>query len=260
MKIGVVGLGLIGGSIFKAIEAIGSKYELVGVSSSVKKENVSTDYSILKDCDLVFVCSPMFAILEVLKKLEEFVSPTTIVTDVCSLKEFVTKEQYSYKFIPSHPMAGTEFSGWDNSFKELFKSAKWAITPTNNDFGKEIEVLKEVIKDLGADIIITTPKEHDKAVALISHAPMVIAQALCENIRENELAQALAASGFRDTTRLALSNNDMANDMVTLNKQNIREAIASMNTCLQDLLNNNNYKEKAVSISKFRNDLYGKSR
>ena len=252
MKIGVIGLGLIGGSIFKALRG---KYEVIGVSSSVKEESVSSDYETLKDCNLVFVCVPMNATLEVLDKLEGILSPSTIVTDVCSLKEFVSKRTYSYKFIPSHPMAGTENSGWDNSFPELFKDAKWAITPLNSEILDEQEILEKVIESMGAKVIITNPEEHDKAVALISHMPMVLAQALCENIKDNKLAQELASSGFRDTTRLAISNLEMANDMVEMNSANISNALESLNASLDGLLNNS-YLEKAKSIKEFRRNLY----
>ena len=83
MKIGVIGLGLIGGSIFKALS---SNHKVVAVSRSINGENISNDYNILKDCDVVFVCTPMNATLEVLDKLNEKLAPSTIVTDVCSLK------------------------------------------------------------------------------------------------------------------------------------------------------------------------------
>lgn len=252
MKIGVVGLGLIGGSIFKALS---NKYELIGISSSVQGENISKSYSTLKDCDLVFVCTPMSATLEVLDKLETILRPETIVTDVCSLKSFVSKKTYSYKFIPSHPMAGTENSGWDSSFPELFHGAKWVITPLNGEIINEQEILEKVIESLGAKVIITTPDEHDIAVALISHMPMVIAQALCENIKDNKLAQELASSGFRDTTRLALSNLQMATDMVEMNGENISESLNSLQDCLQGLLTDV-YSEKAKDIKIFRNQLY----
>ena len=252
MKIGVVGLGLIGGSIFKSLQ---DKHDLVGVSSSVQGENISKDYSILKDCDLVFVCTPMSATLEVLDKLEKYLTPQTIVTDVCSLKGFVSQKKYSYKFIPSHPMAGTENSGWDSSFAELFNKAKWVITPLGGEIIEEQEILESVIKSLGANIIITTPEEHDKAVALISHMPMVIAQALCENIKDNKLAQELASSGFRDTTRLALSNLQMAKDMVELNRLNINSSIESFFQSLENILSEN-YNDKAQKIKDFRANLY----
>ena len=252
MKIGVIGLGLIGGSIFKSLQG---KYELVGVSSSVKEENISNDYSALADCDLVFVCTPMNATLEILDKLEMVLPASTIVTDVCSLKSFVSKKTYSYKFIPSHPMAGTENSGWESSFEGLFKDAKWVITPINGEIIDEQEILERVIESMGAKVIITTPEEHDKAVALISHMPMVVAQALCENIKDNKLAQKLASSGFRDTTRLALSNLQMAKDMVELNRENITKSLEDLKISLSSLLNDN-YSEKAKSIKEFRKILY----
>lgn len=252
MKIGVIGLGLIGGSIFKALKG---KYEVIGVSSSVQEKNVTNDYNALSDCKLVFVCSPMNATLEVLDKLNSILNANTIVTDVCSLKSFVAQKQYNFKFIPSHPMAGTEHKGWDNSFAELFQSAKWAITPLNGEILPEQELLENIIRDLGAEPIITTPDEHDRAVALISHFPLVVAQALCENIKDNKLAQILAASGFRDTTRLALSNTDMANDMVNLNNHNIKDAYNNFKKSFENIITSN-YKENAEKIKKFRNNLY----
>ena len=252
MKIGVVGLGLIGGSIFKELRL---NYDVVGVSRSVTEENVSQDYSILKDCDLVFVCTPMNKTLEILERLETYVAETTIVTDVCSLKNFVSNKKYSYKFIPSHPMAGTEHSGWENSFVGLFKGAKWVITPIDGEILPEQENLEKIITDLGAQVVITSAEEHDKAVALISHLPMVIAQALCENIKDNKLAQTIVATGFKDTTRLALSNTEMANDMVSLNKDNILSSFESFYQAFENILNDD-YKTKAEKIKNFRKNLY----
>ena len=254
MKIGIVGLGLIGGSIFKNLfEA--KKHDVIGISRSVNEFNVSRDYNNLKDCDLVFVCTPMNVTLEVLEKLNKILNEKTIVTDVCSLKEFVSGKNYKYKFIPSHPMAGTEHNGWDYSFPELFHGATWAITPNDNTNSSDSETLKSVIEELGANTIITTPKEHDKAVALISHAPMLIAQALCKNIENNELAQKLASSGFRDTTRLALSNIEMANDMIVMNESNIKDTIKLLNKNI-DIMYETDYKQEAEKIKKFRKNLY----
>ena len=254
MKIGIVSLGLIGGSIYKSLELL-DKYELVAVSNSVKGNNISTDYSILKDCDVVFVCSPMNATLKVLDKLDVILQPNTIVTDVCSLKTFVSQKKYSFKFIPSHPMAGTENSGWDNSFAGLFKGAKWAITPINSVELDEQEILEKIITDLGAKIIITTPEEHDEAVALISHMPLILSQALCQNIKDNKLAQELASSGFKDMTRLALSNLEMAKDMLELNRENIVKALDLTEKSTQEIINND-YIKTSLEIKKFRKQLY----
>lgn len=252
MKIGIIGLGLIGGSIFKSLLG---KYDLVGVSTSVKGENITDDYDSLKECDLIFVCTPMNVTLEILDKLETVLPSSAIVADVCSLKEFLTKKSYKFKFIPSHPMAGTENSGWESSQKGLFKNAKWVITPINGEISKEQEILESVIEDLGANVVITTPQEHDKAVALISHMPLVLAQALCENIKENKLAQILASTGFKDTTRLALSNTIMANDMVTLNKANIEDSIKLLKKSIESVLAED-YLTKANRIKEFRKNLY----
>lgn len=254
MKIGVIGLGLIGGSIFKRLRELG-EYDVVGVSTSVNEENVSKNYETLKDCNLVFVCTPMRVTLDILDKLENYLESDTVVTDVCSLKGFVSHKAYKYCFIPSHPMAGTEHSGWDNSFPELFNGAKWVITPIDGRIDDKQEILENVIEKIGAKVIISSPDEHDKAVALISHMPMVIAQALCANITNNKLAQTLASSGFRDTTRLALSNTQMATDMINMNRENIESAIDSLISNLNSLIDDD-YSEKINTIKNFRQNLY----
>lgn len=249
MKIGVVGLGLIGGSIFK--DLIKLDYDVIGISQSQTGANIYKNYSMLKDCDLVFVCSAMNKTLEILDKLENILSPKTVVTDVCSLKEFVCKKQRPYKFIPSHPMAGTEHKGFENSFEGLFKGAKWVITPV---FGQE-EILIKIIETLGATPVITTPSKHDEAVALISHMPMVIAQAIFKTARNNELALNIASSGFRDMTRLAMSNTEMANDMVQMNSDNIQTAILKLYKSIGDLTNSN-YLEQIEEIKSNRQSMF----
>jgi arogenate dehydrogenase (NADP+) len=252
MKIGIIGLGLIGGSIFRDLNELG--YDCIGISQSQKNlKNVYSDYSKLTECGLIFVCKEMNKTIEALKQLERYTTKDTIVTDVCSLKEFLVKDKYRFNFVPSHPMAGTEFSGWEHSKTGLFKGAKWVITPLNKDYKPCI--LEEVIKKLGAEIVYTTPDEHDKAVAMISHAPMVIAQALYKMSEENELAQKLASSGFRDMTRLALSSVDMANDMVTLNSKNIESCILKFYATLGTLIKTD-YKSEISKIKSSREKMY----
>lgn len=258
MKIGVIGLGLIGGSIFKKLKELG-KYDIVGISRSIKDAgpDVSSDYNTLSGCDIVFVCTPMCVTLEILDRLENYVDEKTIVTDVCSIKGFVSQKTYKYCFIPSHPMAGTEKSGWKNSFPELFDGAKWVITPLNGKISDAQKKLEALIEEIGARIVITIAEEHDKAVALISHMPLVIAQALCENIKDNQLARTLASSGFRDTTRLALSNTQIASDMVKINRENIEQALNILTESINTLLKED-YPEKAEEIKAFRENLFKK--
>ncbi|MCR5265788.1 MAG: prephenate dehydrogenase/arogenate dehydrogenase family protein [Cyanobacteria bacterium RUI128] len=249
-KIGVVGLGLIGGSIFKDLVKLG--YEVTGVSKSQagKVANVVDNYSSLADCELVFVCKEMSNTLAVLDELENYLSPQTVVCDVCSLKEFVSKKEYKYHFIPTHPMAGTEFSGWDAAKEGLFKGAKWVITSD-----KQSDLLEKVIKETGAEIIKTTPKEHDEAVALISHMPMVIAQALYKSVENNDLARKLASSGFRDMTRLALSSIDMACDMVSMNSENIEKSILKLYSAVGELTHGE-YRDEIEEIKSSRAEMY----
>lgn len=236
-KIGIIGLGLIGGSIFKALSAKG--YEIVAVSNSMQGilPNITADYNSLKDCEVVFVCVAMNKTLGILDILEHILTPNTIVADVCSLKSFVCEKERPYIFIPTHPMAGTELRGFENSFAELFEGAKWVITPKFTQ--ERIDELKSLIFEMGAQIVTTTPQKHDEAVALISHMPMVLAQGLFLAASENPLAMEIAASGFRDMTRLAMSNEEMACDMVNMNAENIQNAILKLYKSLGELTSEN---------------------
>lgn len=262
MKIGVVGIGLIGGSILKKLVGLGhslyvvtrNKETLSEVGNLVKR--CSEQYEILSECEVIFVCTPIGKILETLEKLDNIVSKNCIVTDVASVKEFVTKKNYSFKFIPSHPMAGTENSGYKASFPELFEEAKWVLTPYNcSKECKEIKILVELIKDMGATPLITSPKEHDEAVAMISHLPMYIAQCLFNTVKDNDLALKLASSGFRDTTRLAMTDLTLACDMLNFNKENIEKTQEQFISELK-ILKTDKYLKKITEISNSRRKMY----
>ncbi len=261
-NIGIVSLGLIGGSLLKALYGKAENiYAVTRNSETIKKakqytDHVSDNYSILKNCDIVFVCSPMSETIKVLDALECILPPTTIVADVCSLKAFVSQKKRPYIFIGTHPMAGTENSGFDASFAELFVQAKWILTPQNIENGY-IEKLVSVIEQTGALPMFMTPDEHDKAAALISHMPMLVSQALVKTAKENANAIKIASSGFRDMTRLAMSNTTMANDMITLNRENIIAAYELLTKNLKELLGES-YLDEIEAISEFRRKMYNK--
>lgn len=246
MKIGIIGLGLIGGSLFKDLT---KKYDVIAVSQSQNGDKIFKSYEVLKDRDLIFVCTPMNKTLAVLDKLENYLSPDTVVTDVCSLKKFVSEKQRPYKFIPSHPMAGTEHKGFENSFEGLFKNAKWVLTGEKND------LLLEIIDFVGATPIFTTAEKHDEAVAMISHMPMVIAQGLMLAAKENPLALEIASSGFRDMTRLAMSNEEMADDMVTMNHKNIEQSILKLYKAIGELTNGD-YPKTITELKNIRSKMF----
>lgn len=245
MKIGIIGLGLIGGSLFKSLK----DYDVIAVSNSQSGENIYKSYDVLKDRDVVFVCTAMNKTLKVLDELENVLPAETIVTDVCSLKQFVSEKKRPYNFIPSHPMAGTEHKGYENSFEGLFKDARWVIT------GEKNSKLIEIIEYLGAKPVFTTHEKHDEAAAMISHMPMVIAQALMLAAKDNPLALEIASSGFRDMTRLALSNEEMACDMVSMNHKNIEQAILMLYKAVGELTNGD-YPKTIAEVKAVRSKMF----
>lgn len=253
LKIGIYGLGLIGGSILKALSNR-EEYDLIAVSKSSYKKAApytkisSDDISVLSGVDVIFVCSKMSECKSVLKQLEDIVSSDTIVVDVCSIKSFI-EDDYKFNFIPSHPMAGTEFFGFDASFPELFVGAKWVI-------GKNNEILENMIKSMGAKPIMINSKDHDMAAAEISHLPMLISFALFDSVSEE--SKKIASSGFRDTTRLAMTNSDMAYDMMNLNKDNILLAYDKLINSFEKIKNMNEeeFKNFAKNVARQRSEMY----
>ena len=263
MKIGIVSLGLIGGSLFKCLAE--TEHEIYAVTrnkETIEKAKqyspfISNDINTLRVCDVIFVASPINKTLEILDTLENIVDSKAIVLDCASVKEFVMKKKRPYKFIGSHPMAGTENNGFDASFKELFNGAKWVLTPDENIKEEDILKAEKIIMLTGAEIIIADAKEHDMAVALISHMPMLISQALFQNARDNKLALKLASSGFRDMTRLAMSNPVMANDMLEYNAENINKSLEMLHNSI-NFLKNTKYFEKCADIQIERKNMYSK--
>lgn len=257
LKIGVIGLGLIGGSILKSLNA--QECETIGISKSSYKKAAefctksSPDINDVKDCDVVFVCSKMSDTLNVLDELENIVSSNCIVSDVSSLKRFVNNKKRPYNFVGSHPMAGTEFSGFEHSFKELFYDAKWILNKSN-------ETLEKLIKDMGAKPIIIDEKLHDKYACLISHLPMLISLTLFDTAVSVDKGAALeiAASGFRDTTRLSLTNEALALDMLELNSDNFDIFIDEFIKNLKELKNmpKMEFIKRLNSIQKIRCSMY----
>jgi len=229
-KVGIIGLGLIGGSILKGLSQL--DYELYVVSKSSYQDAKSFTFhssNLIEDiseCDIVFVCCEMSKAKGVLKRLQNIVKKDTIVCDVCSLKGFL-EDNYSFNYIGTHPMAGTENSGFEASFATLFEGAKWVITKKN-------ETVEKIIKELGATPVLMDAKTHDKAVSMISHLPMLISCALFYSAKTNE-EKILASSGFRDTTRLAMTNENLLNSMHELNQENIEKALDLMLEKLNNL-------------------------
>lgn len=242
--IAIIGLGLIGGSLAKALKAKG--YNIIGIDTNKKtislaKQEKTIDIGYTKlnkksliDVDIVFIATPLDFISGYLKQISELQSEKAIiVTDTGSTKAEICN--YAKKllypcFIGGHPMAGTEHSGYEYSNKNLFKNKSWVLIPTVND-KQSIKILQEIITIIGAKPVLAKPLEHDLAVALISHLPLLISVALCrlvmntKNPSTRKLAISLAASGFKDMTRIAGGNPEMNSNLLKSNLPNILKLI-----------------------------------
>ena len=252
MKIGIVGLGLIGGSLGLKLQSL--NHIIYGVANNefnkkkAKEKKlanfVSCDFSLLKECELIVLALPIKDLINPSQRLIASIPKETIVTDVGSVKEPIinTWENLHPLFIGSHPMAGTEKKGVDAGFEGLFiKNAKWIITPTQNSDLNAISTLSELIKSMNCEIYHSSPKEHDEAVSLISHLPIFLASALIETVNNKnnqsllDLTQKLAATGFADTSRVGGGNAQLGLDLAMNNQINVLNAINNFKNNLNKL-------------------------
>ena len=241
MKIGIVGLGLIGGSLGLKLQSL--NHTIYGITNNElnekkAKENklanfVSCDLTLLKECQFIILALPIKDLISPSQRLVESIPKKAIVTDVGSIKEPIinTWENLHPLFIGSHPMAGTEKKGIDSGFKDLFKNAKWIITPTKNSDINSVNTLSELIKSMNCEVCQASPKEHDEAVSLISHLPIFLASALIETAHTKsnqsllDLTQKLAATGFADTSRVGGGNEQLGLDLAINNQINVLNSI-----------------------------------
>ena len=251
MKIGIVGLGLIGGSIGLKLQSL--HHTTYGVTNNEINETlakkrkltniVSCNLDILNECELIILALPIKDLLNPRKKLIEAIPRKAIVTDVGSIKEPIIKtwENIHPLFVGSHPMAGTEKKGVNSGVEDLFKNKKWIITPTQKSDLYAINTLTRLISSMECDICTTSPKEHDEAVALVSHLPIFLASALIEtaNTKNNDslllLAKKFAASGYADTTRVGGGNTELGLDLAINNQNNILSAIKEFKTKINEI-------------------------
>ena len=250
MKIGIVGLGLIGGSL--AIDLRSQNRYLLGVSRqentckiAVEKgivNRASTDLSILQDTDIVFICTPIATIAPTLKNLVPYLSDRTIVTDVGSVKQPIVAEcsKLWHNFIGGHPMAGTARQGIEAAQSNLFRGAAYVFTPEPES--ANLDILKQLAVSLGAKPYVCSPEAHDRAVALISHLPVMASTSListCTSEPESkvlELARHLASSGFRDTSRVGGGNPELGTMMARYNSESLLRSLYSYRSHLNSII------------------------
>ena len=243
MNIGIVGLGLIGGSIGLKLQ----KYNHIVYGLANNEENkrkalerklanhVSCDPGILNECNLIILALPIRDLTNPSEEIIKAIPKDSILTDVGSIKEPIISiwEKLHPLFIGSHPMAGTENKGVNAGYEELLKDAKWIITPTAKTNKNAISELSKLINSIGCEVCITSPKEHDQVLSLISHLPIFLAACLIEtaDIKENpsllNLAHQLASSGFADTSRVGGGNPQLGLDLAINNQIYLLQAIQS---------------------------------
>lgn len=220
MVIGIIGLGLIGGSLAKAFSTRVPKPRIIVYDRNRPEEDefnyeYADNLEDLSDCDFIFICSPVNTIAGYAKDLNGYIKKGAVITDVGSTKNniFAELKGLSVPYIGGHPMTGSELSGYSAAKAHLFENAYYILSPSENVSNEQVSSLKALIEMTGAITIIIPADAHDKAVAAISHAPHIIAAAMVNAVKcrddENRSMFTLAAGGFRDITRIASSSPDM---------------------------------------------------
>lgn len=251
-RICIVGVGLIGGSLARALKVAGACKEIVGTSrhsaqlEKAKQLNVidrfETDISIaVKNADIVVVCVPVGAVDDIFESLAACVSENTIITDVGSTKRSVTMSAdkflgpYSRNFVPAHPIAGLEKSGVEASSSDLFRQRRVIITPTENTQKNAIDQVQSMWEKTGAQVVQMDVDHHDDVLAATSHLPHLLAYSLVDTLSQLDEKTEIfkyAAGGFRDFTRIASSNPTMWHDICLSNSTAI---LAVLDIFSQDL-------------------------
>ena len=260
MNIGIVGLGLIGGSIGLKLQDL--NHTVFGITNSnsnlIKARErklanvISNDYKILQNCSIVILALPIKDLLNPSQDLINAIPTEAVLSDVGSVKEPIVKtwEKIHPFFIGSHPMAGTEKKGVTSGHLQLFDNAKWVITPTNKTHPQSLNTLSKLIDSMGCNVYFESPNIHDKAVALISHLPIYLASCLLETangVKDNnllELSRRLASTGFSDTSRVGGGNPDLGVDLAKNNSKNILNALKKFKENileLENILENNSW-------------------
>lgn len=251
LQIGIVGLGSIGGSLAaawrsQAAEVVGvSRREETGQTAIARGyvDRAGTDLALLANADVVIVCTPIAAIVPTAKKLLPHLRSGAILSDVGSVKAAIVEEIAPLwpNFIGGHPMAGTERQGLDAVYPDLFQSAPYVLTPTPATPPVATDRLRALAQALGSKVCLCAPEAHDRAVAWISHLPVLVsagAIAACEGEPDASvlmLARQLASSGFRDTSRVGGGNPELGLMMAQHNREALLAALYGYRESLERL-------------------------
>lgn len=244
----LVGIGLIGSSIARVAKKRGdiaktlvvttrrpetlSRVRELGLADVVEADATRA----VEGCDGVIFCIPVGAYADAMRHIAPHLAPGAVLTDVGSTKGSVVRDlspllPAGVHLVPAHPMAGTEYSGPDAGFPELFEGRYCIVTPLPDSDPAAVEKVKELWRRCGSMIETMDPITHDKVVAIVSHLPHLIAFTICgtaDDLAEEtkEAVLKFAASGFRDFTRIAASDVDMWRDVFLNNREAVLEMLS----------------------------------
>jgi arogenate dehydrogenase (NADP+) len=269
LTVGIVGLGLIGGSLgldlrqFNPTKTSPSDQKdhsflikkVLGVSrrqSTCERaiergvvDEASVDLSFLAAADVIFICTPIALIAPTIEQLLPDLKPTTILTDVGSVKQPIVEAASNLwpNFVGGHPMAGTEQTGIEAAQHHLFVDRPYVITPTAQTPENSIQIVSTLAHFLQSKVYLCQPHEHDQAVAWISHAPVMISASSLDYLNQEtdanvlQLAYQLASSGFRDTSRVGGGNPELGVMMAEYNKTAMLRSLNAYRNSLDEIIN-----------------------
>ena len=237
---GFIGLGLIGGSMARAIKAFSPDCRIIAYTphretvDAAKADGIIDEpvYEIgpaFSDCDYIFLCAPVEHNNTNIELLKPFLSPKTTLTDIGSVKNSIHEKVQELglegQFIGGHPMTGTERIGYKNSKASLLENAYYILTKTESTDEERLERYRDLVKNMGALPLIVPYRQHDYITAAISHVPHVISASLVNLVKDNdsedELMKTIAAGGFKDITRISSSSPTMWQQICSTNSDNI---------------------------------------
>jgi len=256
-RLALIGVGLIGSSIARAARAQNAVGSIVATARSPETRRrvaelgladqvVETNAEAVEGADLVIVCVPVGACGAVAAEIAPHLAPGATVSDVGSVKGAVVRDMAPHlpehvHFVPAHPVAGTEYSGPDAGFAELFVNRWCILTPPPGTDTAAAEKLAEFWRRIGANVEIMTPEHHDIVLAMTSHLPHLIAYTIVgtaddvEKLMTRSEVMKFSAGGFRDFTRIAASDPTMWRDVFLHNRDTVLELLARFNEDLSVL-------------------------
>lgn len=248
MKIGIVGLGLMGGSLGLALKKIPNKYTILGYdhnpTHSIDAERlnlvdkVASSFNEIKSCDIIVLTIPVDAIIATSKSLMDIDSKCTVI-DFGSSKEKISNsipEKIRKNFVTAHPMTGTENFGPSAAFEDLYFQKTMVICDIEKSANYQQGIALGLFKDIQANITFMDAKAHDLHAAYISHMPHAVAYALAQSVLKQEDPKrivALAGGGFKSMSRIAKSSATMWEEIFRQNKDNLLESIETFNKEMQ---------------------------